>query len=182
MSPTATYALARAGKCRGSAGFAVEPICPPWQRLPAQSAAQHEGDGRAGETGGYWVSRVFINGKLRRTLHEVPIEGRTYEVTIDFAARGAADSRWCCRSSRSHGSGRVSRQIEGSRSHDGSADLEETVPVRRNTIDGGTDRYPQHKGPIYGYDCSIPSFNPDGSAGTPTSCLGAGGTALPLSK
>ena len=43
---------------------------------------------------------------------------------------------------------------------------------------------PNIKGPIYGYDCSIPSFNPDGSAGTPASCLSAGGavTVLPLSK
>src|SRR5262245_61867461 len=43
---------------------------------------------------------------------------------------------------------------------------------------------PNIKGPIYGSDCSIPSFNSDGSAGTPVSCLGAGGavTVLPLSK
>src|SRR5262249_58092136 len=39
---------------------------------------------------------------------------------------------------------------------------------------------PNIKGPIYGYDCSIPSFNSDGSAGTPPGCLASGGTVTRL--
>jgi hypothetical protein len=38
------------------------------------------------------------------------------------------------------------------------------------------------KAPIYVYDCTIASFNPDGSAGIPMSCLGQGGAVTVLSK
>jgi len=41
---------------------------------------------------------------------------------------------------------------------------------------------PNIKGPIYGYDCSITSFNADGSAGSSVSCLNQGGAVTALSK